>query len=98
MKKSNPDDKEKHDEEKIECSRDVPKEQWGRIVFVLENKFKSLPREDQLIEYTQKVVNINGPIDKKSELKKLNEEKRRIGKVAKETKANTKPKAKTKWT
>ena len=31
----------------------------GEVVFLLENKFKSLPREDQLEEYTQKVSQIN---------------------------------------
>ena len=92
---SNPDSEEKQEEEKQEeekqteekfvCSQDVPKEQWGRIVFVLENKFKSLPREDQLIEYIQKVVNINSPIDKARTLNSMRKRKEEFIRLAKST-------------
>lgn len=54
-KKNTAESKGSNTDEKQEYDSD----EYGDIIFVLENKFKSLPYDAQLEEYEQKVLNIN---------------------------------------
>lgn len=47
----------------------------GSIIFVLENKFKSIPYKEQLVRYHQKVLDINGDIAKFHTKKELRKER-----------------------
>lgn len=61
---------EKNDEEDDDSSE---KDKAGSIIFVLENKFKSIPYEEQLKRYHKKILDINGEFAKshtREELKK----------------------------
>lgn len=57
-------------ENSTEDNTDSDSDVYGKIIFVLENKFKSLPYEAQLAEYEEKVLKINkgsAPKKKKKE-------------------------------